>query len=301
MVPNGSTKKHYFGGYKSCWTNDNRSSLSSLRYPQIDAVYTWVNGSDPVWFREMSKYKAEYNKEHHLESDEEGDTATSSNRFRYNDELKYGVVYIIYCRYSLRSLEVNAPWIRNIYIVTNGQIPLWLDTSNPRVHIVTHEEIFTDKSALPTFSSPAIELNLHHIPGLSDYFIYFNDDVFLGSPVYPYDFMTLTSGQVLFGSWEVPECASRCRYSQLGNGYCDFACNTPSCGYDLGDCAPVTPTPSSAPPEMSSPVYVMRLAAEEVEKLEFIKADETVELMEFCSTSCGHTWLGDGVVDYQED
>ena len=52
---------------------------------------------------------------------------------------------------------------------------------------------------------------------------------------------------------------------------------------------------------MSSPVYVMRLAAEEVEKLEFIKADETVELMEFCSTSCGHTWLGDGVVDYQED
>lgn len=149
-------------------------------------------------------------------------------------------------RYSLRSLEVNAPWIRNIYIVTNGQVPTWLDTSNPRVKIVTHKEIFTEQNALPTFSSPAIELNLHHIPGLSDYFIYFNDDVFLGSPVYPYDFMTLQQGQVLFASWEVPTCSDKCRYSFLGNGYCDFACNTAACGYDLGDCAP-KPTEPPAP------------------------------------------------------
>ena len=203
-------------------------------------------------------------------------------------------------RYSLRSLEVNAPWIRNIYIVTNGQIPSWLDTNNPRVRIVTHEEIFTDKSALPTVSSPAIELNLHHIPDLSDYFIYFNDDVFLGSPVYPYDFMTLNNGQVLFGSWEVPECGSRCRYSQLGNGYCDFACNTPACGYDLGDCAPATSAPSS-PPETSHPVHVMQLTEEEAKQIEFLKPDKDVDRTEFCSTSCGHLCLGDGVEEKRDD
>ena len=110
----------------------------------------------------------------------------------------------------MRSLEVNAPWIRNVYIVTNGQVPSWIDTSNPHLKIISHQEIFKDQSALPTFSSPAIEMNLHHIPDLSDYFIYFNDDVFLGSPVHLTDFMTLQKGQVLFGSWEVPECSKKC-------------------------------------------------------------------------------------------
>ena len=63
-------------------------SSKEWNYPQIDAVYTWVNGSDPIWLREMMKYKSLYNKEHNLTEDEDGDTATSSNRFRDNDELK---------------------------------------------------------------------------------------------------------------------------------------------------------------------------------------------------------------------
>ena len=54
----------------------------------VDVVYTWVNGSDPIWLREMTEYKSLYNKEHNLTEDEDGDTATSSNRFRDNDELK---------------------------------------------------------------------------------------------------------------------------------------------------------------------------------------------------------------------
>lgn len=142
---------------------------------------------------------------------------------------------------------MNAPWIRNVFIVTNGQIPSWLDTSNPRVKIVTHSEIYRDKTALPTFSSPSIELNLHHISNLSDYFIYLNDDVFFGSPVFPNDFMTESRTQYLFTSWRVPQCSSKCiseekavivgRYSMLGNGLCDFGCNTELCRFDFGDCA----------------------------------------------------------------
>ena len=218
-----------------------------LCYPVIDVVYTWVNGSDSQWFDEMSMYKREWKKAHNevLENDE--NQAASINRFRDNGELKY-----IYCtlfnlyRYSLRSLEKNAPWIRHIYIVTNGQVPSWLDTRNPRISIITHKELFYNSSNLPTFSSPAIEFNLHHIPGLSEYFLYFNDDVFLGDAIYPHDLMTLHRGQYLFTSWVVPECSERCtriaflsyigRYTMLGNGKCDSLCNVKQCYYDMGDC-----------------------------------------------------------------
>ena len=39
---------------------------------------------------------------------------------------------------------------------------------------------FSDRSHLPTFSSPAIEVHLHRIPGLSRHWLYFNDDVVCG-------------------------------------------------------------------------------------------------------------------------
>ena len=96
-------------------------------------------------------------------------------------------------RYSLRSLEKYAPWVRRVFLVTSGQIPYWLDLDNPRLEIVTHRQIF-EEGDLPTFSSPAIESNLHRIPGLSQRFLYFNDDVFLGKEVWPEDFYTEHEG-----------------------------------------------------------------------------------------------------------
>ena len=60
-----------------------------------------------------------------------------------------------------------------------NQIPHWINLDHPRLTIVTHEEIFENKSHLPTFSSPAIEANLYRIEGLSDKFLYLNDDVFI--------------------------------------------------------------------------------------------------------------------------
>ena len=30
-------------------------------------------------------------------------------------------------RFSLRSIEQYAPWIRHVFIVTNGQVPDWLN------------------------------------------------------------------------------------------------------------------------------------------------------------------------------
>jgi UDP-N-acetylglucosamine-lysosomal-enzyme len=46
-----------------------------------------------------------------------------------------------------------------------------LDLDNPRTRVADHSEILANKSHLPTFSSPAIDLV--NIPGLADRFIYF--------------------------------------------------------------------------------------------------------------------------------
>ena len=63
-------------------------------------------------------------------------------------------------------------------------MPAWLDLSNPRIKVVPHWDIFPNSSHLPTFSSPAIEAHIHRIPGLSDTFLYLNDDVMLGRQVW---------------------------------------------------------------------------------------------------------------------
>lgn len=140
----------------------------------IDVVFTWVNGSDPDLIRQMSFYQ-------------QNTTKISANRY-----IDYGGL-----KYSLRSVEKYANWVRNIYIVTNGQVPNWLNLNNSRVRLVTHEQIFPNKSHLPTFSSPAIESHLHRINGLSNAFIYMNDDILLTAPVYSQDFFTVANGYMI--------------------------------------------------------------------------------------------------------
>lgn len=144
--------------------------------PTIDVVYTWVNDQDETWARQKATCA--------------GDARLPSahmSRFHDREEL----------RYSLRSLAAHAPFVNQIHIVTNGQVPAWLNTDHPRVNLVTHEQIFADPSNLPTFNSHAIEAQLHHIPGLAEHYLYFNDDVFLGQPVLPADFFN-RDGQIIF-------------------------------------------------------------------------------------------------------
>ncbi|MFE2069861.1 stealth conserved region 3 domain-containing protein [Streptomyces sp. NPDC059467] len=143
----------------------------------VDAVYTWVDGADVDWLERKNAVLASMG----LATE---DAATSAARFRDRDEL----------RYSLRSIDMYAPWIRNIYLVTDRQVPDWLDLSHPRVRVVDHAEIFGAGGALPTYNSHAIESQLHHIEGLAEHFLYFNDDVFLGRTVQP-DMFFLGNGQ----------------------------------------------------------------------------------------------------------
>lgn len=131
---------------------------------KIDLVYTWVDGSDPVWQEKKQQYSAEIKE----------DVANFPCRFIDNDELKY----------SLRSVEKYAPWINHIYIITDNQIPSWLNLDNPKVSIVDHKEIMP-LEVLPTFNSLAIEYCMHKIPNLSEYFLYANDDEFIVDYVTP--------------------------------------------------------------------------------------------------------------------
>ncbi|EQC39313.1 hypothetical protein SDRG_03518 [Saprolegnia diclina VS20] len=199
-------------------------------YGPIDAVYTWVNGSDPAWRQAKAQWHLKWLSELHgrpiKANPRTKDTASADNRFRDNDEL----------RYSIRSLHLYAPWIRHIYIVTYDQVPTWLDEANPHVTIVPHTALFANASHLPTFSSPAIEASLDRIPGLSEYFIYFNDETLLGAPVTPEDFMSRDGTQNVYLSWEIPPCNHMCANWMLGNGVCNHACNTASCAFDHGDC-----------------------------------------------------------------
>jgi hypothetical protein len=141
----------------------------------IDAVYTWVDGEDPAW----QARKAAALGDNDWVTQVSGQTANDS-RFASRDEL----------RYSLRALHCFAPWVRRIFLVTDDQVPSWLDTGHPQITVVSHREIFGRTGRLPTFNSQAIESRLHRIPGLSEHFLYLNDDVFLGRPVTPDMFFT---------------------------------------------------------------------------------------------------------------
>lgn len=132
----------------------------------VDYVFSWVNSEDPDWKEMYKKHKPGF--------EEDGN---SLSRFMNRDELKF----------SLRSINEFAPWVRKIHIVTNCKPPEWINLSNSKINWVYHEDIFDEKN-LPTFSSHAIEANLHKIPGLSNYFIYSNDDFMLSRPTTKKDF-----------------------------------------------------------------------------------------------------------------
>lgn len=141
---------------------------------EVDLVYTWVEANDLSWQQDRKRYSNTELPE--LES------SVSDERYINRDELKY----------SLRSVHLYAPFIRRIFIVTADQIPDWLNTDSDLIRLVSHRDIFPEEQMLPTFNSHSIEACLHRIEGLSEHFIYFNDDFFLGSEVSKADFFTVT-------------------------------------------------------------------------------------------------------------
>lgn len=175
------------------------------RFPEdidfpIDAVVTWVDGSDRQWGDRRDRARAEAEAAVAVSTEGADQAAARSSgstdsadstesadsgdhRFRDRGEL----------RYCLRSIAAYAPWIRHVYLVTDDQVPDWLAAEHPGLTVVHHRELFADPEVLPVFNSHAIETQLHRIPGLAEHYLYFNDDVFLGRPQRPQDFF-LPSG-----------------------------------------------------------------------------------------------------------
>lgn len=127
----------------------------------IDLVYLWVDGNDPVWLEKRRKTTDDSLQYH---------SVNMSGRYDSNDELKY----------SIRSILKHLPWIRKIFIVTDNQKPDWLKEEQEKIIIIDHTEILPPE-AIPCFNSVVIEYFLYKIPDLSEHFLYANDDMFVNA------------------------------------------------------------------------------------------------------------------------
>lgn len=127
----------------------------------MDAVVLWVDSSDPEYIkrRDIALGKK---------------TTTDSAGYRVGKRSSL--------RYCLRGLYHNLSWLRTIYLVTDSQWPSWLDEEKcrqmtPSIIRVDLRTINPDKKSM--YGSVAIEVCLHLIPSISDYFLYGNDDTFI--------------------------------------------------------------------------------------------------------------------------
>jgi hypothetical protein len=128
----------------------------------MDVVITYVDGNDPLWKQDYEKYS---------------DVPVLEKRFR-----DWGTL-----RYLLRGIEKYMPFVSNVFLVVSheSQVPEWIDRT--AVRVVLHED-FIPKMLLPTFNCNPIEMHLHNIEGLSEQYIYFNDDLFPVAESRPEDF-----------------------------------------------------------------------------------------------------------------
>ncbi|GHU76009.1 exopolysaccharide phosphotransferase cps2G [Clostridia bacterium] len=132
----------------------------------IDIVVLWLDGNDSEWLMQRREYELR-----------EGRAPMNPARYREWHIFKYW----------FRAVEKYAPWIRTVHLVTCGHLPSWLNCDHPKLHIVRHSD-FMPAEYLPTFNGMAIEVNIHKIPGLSEHFIYSQDDIFFADYVKPSDF-----------------------------------------------------------------------------------------------------------------
>lgn len=144
----------------------------------IDAVVTWVDDRTPG-YREMLKAHAR--------------AVPDLDPARTRDTLEI-------LRYGLRALERHAPWVNRVFLFTcRPQVPSWLETAHPRLRVVHHDEVIP-AGLLPTFNSFAIISHLHLIPGLSDRFLYLEDDMLFLRDVGLADFLSEDGRPLVFES-----------------------------------------------------------------------------------------------------
>ncbi|EOI3555016.1 Stealth CR1 domain-containing protein [Cronobacter dublinensis] len=149
----------------------------------IDVVFTWVDDSDPLW-------REKYNRYRYGDSYKYNNAPCDSARYRNHNEIFY----------AIKSVTKHLPWVNQIFLVTDNPCPEWVSCFK-NVKVVNHSMII-DEKYLPTFNSHVIEANLHKIKGLQEYFIYFNDDVFVARNLSRSHFFKANGIASLFSSFK---------------------------------------------------------------------------------------------------
>lgn len=135
-------------------------------YP-IDFIVSWVDGNDEEWLAKKNKYL------------EKNTAFVDVRKRRFRDWNNF--------EYWFRGVEKYAPWVNHIYLLTPGHYPKWLNLDNEKITLINQDTLFEEKY-LPTFNNCAVELLMYKIPGLSEHFVYFNDDMFIVAPTKPEDY-----------------------------------------------------------------------------------------------------------------
>lgn len=148
-----------------------------IKFP-IDFVVTWVDGSDPTWREKKTQFTK---------------AIKDSNQNQINRYRDYGLL-----RNWFDRVRKYAPWVRQIFLITDEQAPGWA-YDDQRIVVVNHSD-FIPKKYLPTFNSNAIEMNAWRIAELSEHFVLFNDDMYITKPVFKKDFFDSIGRPVLTGS-----------------------------------------------------------------------------------------------------
>lgn len=163
--------------------------MQQLDEKTLDVVIAWVDGADPILKQKRENYKS---------GKAVASDAMAATRFASDDEIYYNIASII--KY--------VPFCRYIYVVTDQQRPAFIDEfakqnicSADKIRIVDHKEIFSGyEEFLPTFNTRSIETMIWNIKGLSDYFIYMNDDFLFNQPVTIDDFLD-SEKLIIHGEW----------------------------------------------------------------------------------------------------
>ena len=155
----------------------------------IDFVIPYVNNNDLVWRKNYVDF-------------------CSKNRLQEKIVemlgTRYGGITFIYDQ--LKLVNKNMPWINTIYLLLSNKEQIDHKKLPSNVKVVYHNE-FIPGQFLPTFNSTTIEMFLWNIKGLSEKFIYANDDMLPTGKLEPKDFFY---GNKIKISWREDDFFERC-------------------------------------------------------------------------------------------
>ena len=154
---------------KDTYTDTILSSIKKYGDDKYDIVITFVDFDDP-------KYRKQYHKELRkflYQNINNNDNTLKNTSLNIAATRNYNTI-----QYLLRSIDKNMSWVNNVYLVvqSESQVPNWVNKET--VKIITHDK-FIPEEFLPTYNSMTIDMFIHKIPGLSERFFKFDDDIII--------------------------------------------------------------------------------------------------------------------------